>query len=734
MKTKFNPNNINHVLNSLTNYSVKMVGENSYVALCPCHDDNKPSLSVTYKPNQNRVLIHCHAGCSYKDIKDKLKSEARRLPTHPQESVSHCHISANEPSGSERKDRARVSGERHSKAQTQGEDYTLEDYSKEKKLPRKFLAKLGLKTIKRGKFKQLAIPYYDQDNKEVITRYRLSSSSSQKFLWEKGATPTLYGLDRLHIAETRGYVVLVEGESDCHTLWRKKIQAIGIPGANTWNDDKFSGYFKKVETIYLVVEPDKGGETLLKSLSESKLKEKVRLLDLEGFKDPSEMYLNLKGKFSDTFKERMMNSLTFQETELVKSYKEREEIRKKCKTIIKQRDILSYAYSKLKQHFRIVGEKNLVSIIFLAVVSRLLDKPVSVAVKGQSSSGKSSTVLSVLQLFPSSAYYKLTSLSPTALLYSDEQFKHRVIFINEYAGITSAFTDYVLRSLISEGSFNHETTIGGSTAGNFTTQKLSKEGPVSFITTTTRTKLFNENETRLLSVETKDGEAQTLRVLESLATDDSDVFNATPWHAFSQWLELGLRAVKIPFIKVLPRLINNTNPRVRRDFSMLKGLISAHAILHQQHRKVANYKIIATIEDYEAVYKLVNKWVSISHELTVRPDVRKVVEAVQNLTNQNDSISVPDDEYDDSNNCFNSSRVRTTASTTYAEIGRELKLDKTIIRRRVKVAVDNGYLVNEQRSPNGNAKIMIGEPMPKRSKSVFPSPAKVRKVLKQLKG
>ena len=48
----------------------------------------------------------------------------------------------------------------------------------------------------------------------------------------------------------------------------------------------------------------------------------------------------------------------------------------------------------------VVGEVATAATIYLAVTSRLLDKPVSLAVKGHSSSGKSLTVDKVLALFP----------------------------------------------------------------------------------------------------------------------------------------------------------------------------------------------------------------------------------------------------------------------------------------------------------------------------------------------
>jgi hypothetical protein len=37
-----------------------------FQALCPAHDDNSASLSIT--DNGNKILIHCHAGCKYHDI------------------------------------------------------------------------------------------------------------------------------------------------------------------------------------------------------------------------------------------------------------------------------------------------------------------------------------------------------------------------------------------------------------------------------------------------------------------------------------------------------------------------------------------------------------------------------------------------------------------------------------------------------------------------------------------
>jgi hypothetical protein len=47
------------------------------VASCPSHQDKTPSLSVTRRPD--KVLLHCHAGCSFEDILSDLRLEKQDL-------------------------------------------------------------------------------------------------------------------------------------------------------------------------------------------------------------------------------------------------------------------------------------------------------------------------------------------------------------------------------------------------------------------------------------------------------------------------------------------------------------------------------------------------------------------------------------------------------------------------------------------------------------------------------
>jgi hypothetical protein len=44
----------------------------AWTAKCPAHKDNKPSLSI--REDGGKVLLHCHAGCSQRDVVEALKA------------------------------------------------------------------------------------------------------------------------------------------------------------------------------------------------------------------------------------------------------------------------------------------------------------------------------------------------------------------------------------------------------------------------------------------------------------------------------------------------------------------------------------------------------------------------------------------------------------------------------------------------------------------------------------
>lgn len=49
---------------------VKRLSDDRYQACCPAHDDSSPSL--TLRQSGDRVLVHCHAGCTFQEICDAV--------------------------------------------------------------------------------------------------------------------------------------------------------------------------------------------------------------------------------------------------------------------------------------------------------------------------------------------------------------------------------------------------------------------------------------------------------------------------------------------------------------------------------------------------------------------------------------------------------------------------------------------------------------------------------------
>lgn len=114
-------------------------------------------------------------------------------------------------------------------------------------------------------------------------------TGTHRFHWGPGTGLIPYGLWRLPDARERGFITLVEGESDCHVLWHHGIPAVGVPGAATWRND-WAAYFAGIKIIYVVIEPDSGGETLLTKLGTSPLRDRIRVIRLENHTDPLDLH------------------------------------------------------------------------------------------------------------------------------------------------------------------------------------------------------------------------------------------------------------------------------------------------------------------------------------------------------------------------------------------------------------------------------------------------------------
>src|SRR5215212_4736394 len=524
--------------NTLSRLKVVFRNGDKATAFCPAHDDwNKPSLSVGVGED-GRVLLHCFVGCGFEDIVAAMGLEQPDLfesclgegsPCIPPKTLETVKHSAAQPHGNAQDTPPQAS-------RTPGTGITgctLEGYAAAKKLPVEFLRRLSLKDVTYEDLPALRIPYPDEHGQEAAVRFRISLEGAEKFRWRRGDKPRLYGLGLLEEARKAGYVVLVEGESDCHTLWHHEVPALGVPGATNWRKD-WSTLLDGIGKIYAIVEPDGGGEALWERLAASELKDRLYRVRLEGVKDASELHLKDPQMFPARLEGALRGAVAWLDIAESEAQERTREAWARCENLAHERDILGRFAQELTRS-GVAGESRTAKILYLAVTSRLLEKPVSVAVKGTSSSGKSYLVERVLGYFPESAYYALTAMSERALAYSEEPIKNRFLVVYEAAGLSGDFQTYLIRSLLSEERVRYE--VVEKTSEGLKPRLIEREGPTGLIVTTTAVKLHPENETRMLSLTVTDTHQQTRDIMAALASEvgghppDLDV-----WHALQGWL------------------------------------------------------------------------------------------------------------------------------------------------------------------------------------------------------
>jgi hypothetical protein len=334
----------------------------------------------------------------------------------------------------------------------------------------------------------------------------------------------------------------------------------------------------------------------------------------------------------------------------------------------------------------VVGEPRAKKLLYLVVTSRLLERPVSVVIKGPSAAGKSFLAEQVLRLFPPDAYHQLTAMSEKALAYSRVPLHHRILVLFEAAGLRGEFASYLVRSLLSEGHVRYETV--ERTSKGLQPRLIVREGPTGLITTTTAVHLHPENETRMLSLTIADTPAQTAAVMRALAAEPREI-DLTPFHDLQRWLASGELTVLVPYAGALASLIPPVAVRLRRDFATLTALIRAHALLHQATRPRSDGgAVLAGLDDYAVVRELVADLVAEGVKAAVPTTMRETVDAISALA--------PGPEQ----------------GCSVASLARRLGLDESAAFRRARAAIDRGYLRNLEDRPRRPARLILGEPLP----------------------
>ena len=672
----------------------------SRITHCPTHDDEHPSLSIK-DLTSGEVLLHCFAGCPPKAIiatlqQMRLWPANGRTMVHPAvRPATPQHLPINRPLH-EQKSPSRVLTSQNQQSTTSTSGLTLEVLARAKQLPSEFLRSLGITDHKYKGQQSVRIPYTDVDGNEAAVRFRRSLEGSKRFVWRSGDHVLLYGIERLVEVKRAGWVLLVEGESDCWTAWYHGLPALGIPGKATWRSE-WSHYLESLE-VYLWQEPDAS------DLTERVMKDIPNLRVIaapQDIKDISAAHLHGEDipSFLETLKANAISAATITKERASAALNE---LRRRAATVLEAAedplDLIGNAIAELGYG----GDLRPALICYLAATSRLLKMrpgamPVHLLLIGPSSAGKSWTWGVVCLLLPGEAYHKIDAGSARMLIYDREPLEHRVLAFGEADSLPASEDNpaaSAVRNLLQDHCLHYQVTIKSPDTGEFMVKDVYKEGPTVLITTSVRP-LGEQLSTRMFTLEVPyDREQIQAALLSQVKLEKTG--SRTPDDALIAFQGL-LQAqapwdVTVPFVEALAKAIAKSGnaPRVLRDFAKLLSLIKSVTLLRYRRRQVDGQgRLVSHLDDYAVVKRLTGDMYEGS--LTgASARTRQVVEAVAGLKRG------PEDR------------------VTVTRLARHLDTDKGGISRIVKTAITNGWLVNLESRKGHPADLGLGEPLPDR--------------------
>lgn len=190
----------------ITHFEVsKKISSTSYQCKCPVHNDNKASLTISEQ--QDKLLLHCHAGCDTKDILEAVGLDFKALSNHEP------------PNWRERL-----------------------EYGQKKRIEAvyDYRAADGKYLYSKVRFEGKEIRYITIDREN--DRYEYCKTSG---------LATLYRLPELLKAVKDGYpVYIVEGEKDVETLRKLGYTATTAGGVNDWRKE-YAQYFTGAKVVIL---------------------------------------------------------------------------------------------------------------------------------------------------------------------------------------------------------------------------------------------------------------------------------------------------------------------------------------------------------------------------------------------------------------------------------------------------------------------------------------------------
>ena len=500
-----------------------------WLVICPAHADHTPSLWITPSKNPDFAAdFKCHAGCENAAV---LKAKNLTWADIRQNGHRGGGDSINgkpcQPANGALKQNENNVGTTQTPLANDASTangLTLAALAEAKKLPIAFLRSLGISDFKLNRLPVVRIPYSNEDDQEVGVRFRTAMSGNMRFKWRKGDHALPYGLNRLEKIRKAGWVLVVEGESDCWTGWVYGLPVLGAPGKSIW-PLSWGEYLKGLQ-VYVWQEPE-AQDFVRRVLATAP--ELHYIIAPDGIKDISEAHiqgvdiprwledLKATAESGKELKERESNA------QMAAAYEA-------ARHVIEADDPLELAAETIRG-LGYGGDLKPAKITYLAATSRLLDMrlgamPVHLLLMGPPSAGKNYTVNRALMLLPPEAVITIDAGSPRVLMYDESNLRHKVLVFSEADSLPAGEDNpaaSAIRNLLQDHHLHYVVTVRNAETGDYVVREVDKPGPTSLITTSTKS-LGSQLMTRLFTLEISDDKNQIgLRLATQAALETEGV-------------------------------------------------------------------------------------------------------------------------------------------------------------------------------------------------------------------
>lgn len=210
----------------LTHFQIQKHYGDKAQARCPCHDDKQASLTIT--KGRRSALLHCHAGCNFEDIIQKvgLKKQDLYFEERPPGSSWRAYV--------EGREHKRIEAVYNYVSSSNGE-YTFTKIRMQDK-------RMIYGVLCNGRFTYGLMGKHRKDLKSVYG--------------------DLKALNKV-IAENRP-VFIPEGEKDVDTLTKRDYTALTYGGSGDWQSE-FATLFKGAE-VYILADNDEPGRKVANAI------------------------------------------------------------------------------------------------------------------------------------------------------------------------------------------------------------------------------------------------------------------------------------------------------------------------------------------------------------------------------------------------------------------------------------------------------------------------------------